>query len=516
MTTIPSPPDYTDRDFASIRQRIITHLAALFPQWTDFNRSNFGTILIEAFSYVGDILAFYQDAQARETRWSTATRRASIISLSRLINYSLDGASAATVSLDVTLTRTVTPGGTVTIPIGTFCKTEELIDPVRFQVITSDLVLGPGVNAGTMTVENSETFEDTAEARGEDGEEFTLSQTPFLDDSETITIDALSWTRVDTFLDSGPTDRHYVVLVDETDRATIRTGDGVNGAVPPSGGVFLATYKTGGGDSGNVESGTLTKFEPGTWSDSLGNPVLVTVNNPLAASGGSDRETVAQARERAPRSLRVLNRTVARQDFEDQALQVNGVARALMLTKGEDSSIPDFNYGLLFIVPEGGGTPTGTLLAEVFDYIDQNFPTMLTFGWEARVPVYETINVAATVYLTQDAVEATVATAIREALSDFFAPLNADGSTNTNIDFGWNIKDAAGDPDPLVYHSVIQNIINDTAGVRRLGTPADGEGLTLNSVADDVTLLVREFPQAGTLTLTNGDTASVIYSGSID
>lgn len=516
MTTIPSPPDYTDRDFASIRQRIITHLVALFPRWTDYNRSNFGTILIEAFAYVGDILAFYQDAQARETRWSTATRRASIISLARLINYTLDGANAATVTMDVTLTRTVSPGGTVTIPIGTFVRTEEVIDPTRFQVITADLVLGPGVNAGNMIVENSESFEDTFEARGEDGEEFTLSQVPFLDGSETMTIDALGWTQVDTFLDSDPTDRHYVILVDETDRATIRTGDGINGAVPPAGGTVLVTYKTGGGDAGNVEAGTIAKFEPGSWSDSLGNAVQVTVTNPLASSGGSDRETVAQARERAPRSLRVLNRTVARRDFEDAALQVNGVARALMLTKGEDPSVPNVNYGLLFIVPEGGVTPTGVLLTAVFDYIDQQLPTMITFGWETRVPIYNTIDVVATVYLEQDADEATVTTAIRESLSDFFAPLNADGSTNTLVNFGYDYKDIDGDPDPLVALSDIKNIVNDTTGVRRLGTTDDGEGLTLNAAEDNVDLLLREFPEAGNLTLINGDTSLTFYSGTID
>lgn len=516
MTTIPAPPDYTDKDFAAIRRRIITHLEALFPQWTDYNRSNFGTILLESFAYVGDILAYYQDNQARETKWSTAVRRSSIISLGRLINYTLDGASAATVDMDVTLSRQVSPGGTVTIPIGTYVKTAELIDPIRFQVVTADLVLGPGVNVGTMTVENSESQEDAFVAEGENGEEFTLSQVPFLDDSETVTIDALGWTRVDSFLDSGPTDRHYVVLVDEADRATLRMGDGVNGAVPPASGAVLVEYKTGGGEDGNVEAGTLVKFEPGSWSDSLGNPVTVSVTNALAASGGADRETVAQARERAPRSLRVLNRTVARQDFEDAAVQVSGVARALMLTKAEYALIPDYNYGFLWVVPDGGGTPTGVLLAAVEDYINDNLPTMLTFGFEARVPLYKAVDIEATVYLTQDADEAVTATAIREALSAYFAPLNADGATNTEIEFGFNLKDAAGDPDPLVSWSAIQNVINDTAGVRRVGTPGDGEGLLLNTLADDVDLALPEFPAAGDLVLTNGDTAGVIYSGPID
>ena len=69
-----------------------------------------------------------------------------------------------------------------------------------------------------------------------------------------------AFTEVDSFLDSGPNDRHFLVRVDQNDRATLRFGDGRNG-LPPSGTVTVR-YKTGGGTSGNVglllDTGHLT------------------------------------------------------------------------------------------------------------------------------------------------------------------------------------------------------------------------------------------------------------------
>lgn len=517
MTTLQPPaPDYTDRDFASINKRLELLLMALFTQWTDFNRSNFGVILKEGMSWVGDVLSYYLDGQARESRWGSAQQRKSIISGAKLINYVLDGASAATAEETVTITRTVSPGGTVTIPQGTFFSTKEIVNPQRFQSL-ADLIWSSGVSgAKTVDVENSETQQDLATATGEENEEFILSQIPFLDDSQSLTIDGNPWSEVDHFLDSGPTDRHYKILVDENDRATIRLGDGNNGATASAGAAVQIDYKTGGGRDGIVEAGSISKFEPGSWTDSLGNPVKVEATNVLASDGGTNRETVAEARENAPRSLRVLNRCVTRTDFEDLAVQVQGVARALMVTKNEYSLVAEYNRGYLYIVPEAGGVPTTTLKNTVENYINTNFPIPLTFDWEARDPEYNTINVAAVVYLTANAEEDTVATLIREALSAYFAPLNDDGTQNTSIDFGFNWKDSVGDPDPKLPLSTIGDIIKDTAGIRRLGTPDDGEGLELNSAEDDVDLTVIEFPKAGTLTLVNGDTSSTFYSGSID
>lgn len=517
MTTlIPSAPDYTDKDFESINLRLETLISAVFPKWTDYNRANFGNILKEAFAFCFDILAFYQDQQARETRWGTATQRASIIALAKLIGYELQGASAATV--DMTLALAAALPADLTLTAGTVFKTGETIDPKRFQAL-SDIVFlaGNTTPASVPTVENSEPQDDTFTARGDANEEFVLSQTPYLDGSLVLVIGVDTWTEQETLLDSTATDKHFLLTVDQNDQATVKVGDGVNGAIPSAGATVTASYKTGGGSEGNVEADTITKVEGGPFYDALGNrATLATITNPTAASGGSDRETVEQARVRAPRSLRVLNRAVARQDFEDLALQVNGTARALMLTQNEDPVVEE-GRGWLYLVPEGasGSVPSTALKTAVKSYIDNEYPPPLTFDWEVRDPDYQAINVVATVYLEPGTSDAAVVTAIREALQGYFAPLDDDGLPNAEITFGYYYRDKDDDPDPKVPLSKIANLINDSEGVRRLGTPGDGEGLTLNGSQDDVDLTVRQFPSAGTLTLTNGDDASTLYSGTI-
>ncbi len=516
MSLFPVPTDYTDKDFEALRARVFHLIAQVFPTWTETTRANFSNILVESFCFTSDVNSFYQDQQARNTRWGTADQRYALIALAKLISYELETAHAATVEL--TFSIATIAADDVTIPAGTRVKTADLLYPVYFTLLAEAVIPQGSLNV-TGDAEHSEAFVDDFIATGVRDEEFVLSQVPFLDGSQSVVIGPATWTEVDNFLDSASTDQHYILFVDQNDRATIRTGDGTNGVVPTPGAAVAITYKTGGGETGNVEADTLTKLVNPPTTDDSGNPITLTVNNVSAASGGIARETIAQARVRAPRSLRVLNRAVTRTDFEDLAVQVQGVARALMLTRNEDVVIPEAK-GWLYIVPVGGGTPTGTLKDEVYDFINDNYPTMLTFSWDVKDPVYWAIDITAYIYLETDAVAATVGQAVLTELRSYFSPLQDDGTPNLQINFGFYYKDSDGDPEPQISWSVIHNLINDVTGVRKMGTPADAEGMTLYGrdpgdpfaagTSDDVTLLVRQFPVGGKITLWNGDTSTKI------
>src|SRR5262249_30310387 len=155
--------------------------------------------------------------------------------------------------------------------------------------------------------------------------EIDLQQVPYLDRSLAVTYSSGTWTEVDTFLGSGPSDRHYLVAVDADDHATVRFGDGANG-IPPTGTLTFA-YKTGGGAAGDIGPGALVSISSPV-VDALGVPVTVAASNAEKASGGIDRETIAHAKLMAPRSLRASTRSIAREDFEVNAMKLPGVARA--------------------------------------------------------------------------------------------------------------------------------------------------------------------------------------------
>ena len=499
MNLLPASVDYTDKDFDALRARLIQLVKSVFPDWTDFEVASFGNVLIEMFAFVGDVLTFYQDNLARESRLVTATQRKNVMALAQMLGYRLQGARAATAEVRVTLTRP--PTADVVIPAGTVVRTQEVTEPVRFQLL-ADAVIAAGQDPATATVvaEHSRPYQQLVDARGLKGFELVLDRAPYLDGSATVTTATGAFTEVDSFLDSAPNDRHFLVRVDQNDRATLRFGDGRNG-LPPSGTVTVR-YKTGGGAGGNVDAERLVVIE-GAFMDVHGRPVQVSATNLAPASGGTDRQSVASARLLAPESLRAMTRSVAREDFEINARRLPGVARALMLTSNEDPSI-DENAGVLHIIPQGGGVPTPALKNLVLQQVTEVYPCTLTFQVSVLDPVYRRLDIAARVFL-RGGVSATVVRArIEQALIEYFRATEPDGTPNRRVDFGFNVKDAEGNPVGEIAWSDVFNVVRDTEGVRKVGdAPGD---LTLNGLPADVRLRVQEFPVLGSVTLTNGDT----------
>ncbi len=498
---IPIAPDYSDKDFDSVRVRLQNIIKSVFPDWTDFNRANFGNILLDSFAFVFDILSFYQDSQSAESRIGSATQRESLLSLVKLIGYRPATATAAQATVAITIPAAV--AGDCVFPAGTIVMTEEITDPIEYQLL-STLTIPSGQTSVSGTAENSETRSDVFTSNGLANQTFPLTATPYIDASAIVSAGNGAYTEVADFLSSSVSNsnggRDFTISVDQNDRATIRFGNGVNGTIPV--GSIAVTYKTGGGQAGRVDAGKLKKLQ-GSFTSTTGVAIAPTVTNPAASAGGNDRATIAQIKELAPATLRTLTRSVTKEDFETNAKRVSGVARALMLTSNEDPAVGE-NTGILFVVPTGGGAPTQTIKDAVLQMVTVTYPHTLTFQVTVQDPSYKTVNVAATIYLKNSATSATVKAAITSSLTKFFQPQNDDGSTNDNIDFGGNVKDIDGEVVSELSLSDIYNIIRDTTGVRKID-PSPG-GFTLNGSFDDVLLEPREFPKLGTISLVNGDT----------
>lgn len=505
MALLPENVDYSDKDFDALRARLINLVRTAFPDWTDFNVANFGNILLELFAFTGDVLTFYQDNQARESRISTAQLRKSLIGLSKLIGFEPAGATAATV--DVTATLAAVPVGDVDFLAGDTFRTLEITEPIVFQLLASVTILGgadPPV--AILSMENSANSQEVFTSSGVANQEFRLDDTPFLDGSLVVIAADGTYTEVDNFLSSTASDRHLTVVVDENDRATVRFGNGTNGSIPQ--GVITFDYKTGGGPTGNVTPNSIRKTDV-SYQDEFGNPQVVALTHAVAASGGSPRQTVEGIRVAAPESIRAINRTVAREDFEINAKKVAGVARALMLTSNERAAI-DENAGQLHIIPDGGGVPSTALKDAVAAKLAPtgDLPHTLTFVLFVVDPVFLTIDVIATVFLASGQTASVVDARIRTNLTTFFAIDLADGSPNPDIDFGFNFKDAAGDPSGEIAWSDVHNVVRDTTGVRKVGDVLGS--FLLNGAQLDVPIDVEEFPKLGTVTIINGDTGATL------
>lgn len=147
--------------------------------------------------------------------------------------------------------------------------------------------------------------------------------------------------RVDSFFASGPRSRHYAL---DYVTGIVSFGDGRRGMVPPEAknNIIAKPYRIGGGSLGNVNANTLT---------SLGRALayIEAVTNPLPATAGADRETIEEAKNRAPYTIKSRDRAVTSEDYEMLALRAS-------TTLARARCVPDrSNRGhvTLALVPKG-------------------------------------------------------------------------------------------------------------------------------------------------------------------
>lgn len=135
------------------------------------------------------------------------------------------------------------------------------------------------------------------------------------------------WFRIDDLaaIDADPNVARSAPAFElDPETGTLRFGDGVRGRLPERQmRIRLASGRFGGGRTGNLSAGSLTEIS-GTHVDGTAAPPLK-VSQPLAITGGEDPETLTQAEQRIPASLRHRERAVTAEDYQTLAQQVPGV-----------------------------------------------------------------------------------------------------------------------------------------------------------------------------------------------
>lgn len=349
VSNIPVSVDYTNRDYYSLREEMITRIQDRIPEWTASDPSDFGVALVEAFAYLGDIVSYYIDRTANETFLKTAVQRQSILNIAQTYGYTPAGYRQATV--DITFSNNSDTA--ITIPEGTVLSGDVVSgDTVQTLYFTTnaDITIDALVDTvpGSATVSASEgrpvtLVVDGANTYGEligtsDGSpdmSFDLGEIPVVDGSVNVYIQDgdvyAKWTKVQHLVDYGPSDTVYTVFLNEDDSVTINFGDGVSGAIPTAYSEIRAQYTVGGGTIGNVSADTVNTFYYVAGLSEVQLNALqgsVTLTNQATAIGGSDPESNDQIRIAAPASIRSGNRAVSLKDFADIALSVSGVGKA--------------------------------------------------------------------------------------------------------------------------------------------------------------------------------------------
>ncbi|HET6358878.1 MAG TPA: putative baseplate assembly protein [Streptomyces sp.] len=301
----------------------------------------------------------------------------------------------------------------------------------------------PQVNAveaftvgGTTTAVHGEviTGEELGTSDGTSGQRFVLGSAPIAAGSlSTVVIEEpggrQEWTRVETFADSRPDDRH--VTVDDV-TGEVRFGPAVRdpdgtvrqyGAPPAIGSrISVAGYRRGGGRGGNVAARTLTV---------LRTPIALIgrVENRTGAAGGVDAESVTAVRQRAAQWLRTQDRAVTARDYQ-------AIARAACREAGRIECVTDTEEGgaalvRVLVVPQVSDhqvvenwqelMPSQSMLDAVTDAVEAARP----LGTRVAIsgPAYQGVTVVAEVEPVRRRQSAAVREEVLRSLYAFLSPL---------------------------------------------------------------------------------------------
>jgi predicted phage baseplate assembly protein len=234
-----------------------------------------------------------------------------------------------------------------------------------------------------------------------------------------VIVDGVRWTEVATLAASGPADLHYVLELDERERASIVFGDGRRGATPPSGrNNVQARYRVAEGDRmlANGAAHSIVKMPAAL-------PFIDASFNPVAASGGAPREDGAAVKRNARYRVRSLERAVTAEDFAALAASHAGVAQARADWRWEANGLQLRSRRLWVTVQaQGGGALNPELKESLSAYLAARAAPGLRFSLRdaLRVPVRLTLDVVAAANVRRGEVLARLHAAFGRAEGGFF------------------------------------------------------------------------------------------------
>ena len=346
--------DYTNVDYDGFKQMMLKGLSETMPEYTDTSETDPGVVILELLARGLDIINHYQNVQANECFLPSAERRSNVLNWCNILNYTPRVSTPAILTEVIAVTDPATK-----VPAGTALHTKAsdiTNEPIYFTTL-EDLVqtnsdgsysnlLGYELTDGTIVdeIEEGNTIKNylflvpiihgvmvnnelLGTSTGEENQEYTLANSPVSVDNLTVSVaeteTAEVWTRVDSFIDSSTTDKHYMVQVLENDTVQIIFGDNRTGMIPPSGSIIRATYLNGGGIKGNVGKYTVTEMQTTVSGVSYMYNLEYGSEHSLDTERlGTDKETLSSIKINAPNHFKTVWGCLTVEDYANKLLEL--------------------------------------------------------------------------------------------------------------------------------------------------------------------------------------------------
>jgi hypothetical protein len=352
ITVNPVTVDYTNKDYYSLREALIKRVQYRIKEWTGTDPNDFGVALLEAFAYMGDVLAYYVDRAANEMSLQTASQRSSILNLARMYGYIPSGYQSASCSV----TFVNSSSAAITLPVGTQLYGQYVNGDTSINVIFEtavEAVVPANGSVSSITAYHGENVsllypeedglagELVGSSDGTPNQSFRLLENQVVDGSVNLFVQRNNayeeWSFVPRITGSDATDNVFTTYLDADNFVYVVFGDGVSGRIPPTHAQIKAQYVKGGGALGRIPAqvgtggaarNTLTTLYriPGV-NDISSIASKITFSH-TAATGGLDPENSDIIRQVAPFALTAFDRAVALDDYANLCLNSTSVGKS--------------------------------------------------------------------------------------------------------------------------------------------------------------------------------------------
>lgn len=398
--------NYSRKDIKDIRDYLVKRVNDICKEyniegWTDHNESDLGMVFIELAAGIADMLNFNLDNQALETYLPTAVQRKNVKNILSLINYEMKGPVSAVTRVNFTLDEPV--GIDLEIP-KYFQIAYKRYDDTEVFFVTKESCVIP---KGETEVKNIPVMQGTANEDHLTVADLLRNRIIGIDSDEVaegsieLIVDGIHWTKVDDVLLDDEKGTKYSVHEDEDDKPYIEFGYNYEDFLPEDKDADVTiNFVTCIGAAGSIAAEKIDTIEDDIIIGSYNYADNLKVINPEPAVGGADRETIDEARIKAPAYLKSSNLMVTLKDYENITNHFQGICKSKAVDWNTDSGkYIDVPYKVrIYVVTKDNKlyTTNSQYLSELRTYLNQYKWSSIILDLQSAV--FRKIDISAIIY----------------------------------------------------------------------------------------------------------------------
>jgi hypothetical protein len=388
----------SELDFDAIKTNLKTFLQGQ-TEFQDYDFEGSGlSVLLDVLAYNTHYNGIYTNLAVNECFLDSASKRASVVSLAKMLGYMPRSAACATATVNASITSPTSSPSTVTIPAMQPFTTS--IDNVSYTFYNRSAVTTARTNAGTYNFTGLILTEGTPlqyKYTMAPGVRFIIPNANADLNTLTVSVQETSssdvyevFTRADTLTDVTELTHAYFVKEIDDGLYEISFGNDNLGKALSNGNVVTLDYMVSSLEAAN--SASSFTYGGATLAGSS-----LSVTSTAVASGGASPEAIEEIKFNAPKYYAAQNRAVTPDDYKAIILKNFPEAQTISVWGGEDNNPPVYGKTYICIKPRDASKLTNLQKEFIKNNILQS-RNIVSITPEIVDPEFFNIKVTAFVY----------------------------------------------------------------------------------------------------------------------